>query len=75
MLDAVATAIERDRKRRDGEDSVAGLRKHFETLTTREREVMALVTAGLVVVYLMGAAVACGGVALSRRVPVRVTAR
>jgi FixJ family two-component response regulator len=47
MLDAVATAIERDRKRRDGEDSVAGLRKHFETLTTREREVMALVTAGL----------------------------
>lgn len=47
MLDAVATAIERDRKRREGDDSVAELRKNFETLTAREREVMALVTAGL----------------------------
>jgi FixJ family two-component response regulator len=47
MLDAVATAIERDRKRRESEKAASDLRAHFETLTPREREVMALVTAGL----------------------------
>jgi FixJ family two-component response regulator len=47
MLDAVAQAIERDRKRRDSEKSLAELRGLFEALTTRERQVMALVTAGL----------------------------
>ena len=47
MLDAVTTAIERDRKRRESEKAVAGLRRLFETLTAREREVMVLVTAGL----------------------------
>jgi FixJ family two-component response regulator len=47
MLDAVATAIERDRKRRESETAVAGLRSRFESLTAREREVMALVTDGL----------------------------
>ncbi len=47
MLDAVAQAIERDRKRRDNEKSLAELRGLFESLTTREREIMALVTAGL----------------------------
>src|ERR1700716_4156707 len=47
MLDAATTAIERDRKRRESEKAVAGLRLLFETLTTREREVMVLVTAGL----------------------------
>jgi FixJ family two-component response regulator len=47
MLDAVAQAIEWDRKRRDSEKSLAELRGMFEALTTREREIMALVTAGL----------------------------
>jgi FixJ family two-component response regulator len=47
MLDAVAQAIERDRKRRDSEKSRAELRGLFESLTTREREIMALVTTGL----------------------------
>jgi FixJ family two-component response regulator len=47
MLDAVTTAIERDRKGRESENAVAGLRRLFETLTAREREVMVLVTAGL----------------------------
>jgi FixJ family two-component response regulator len=47
MLDAVTQAIERDRKRRDRERSLAELRGLFESLTTREREIMALVTAGL----------------------------
>jgi FixJ family two-component response regulator len=47
MLDAVAQAIERDRKRRESDKSLATLRALFESLTTREREIMALVTAGL----------------------------
>jgi len=47
MLDAVAAALERDRKRRQDEHRVADLRTRFERLTEREREVMGLVTAGL----------------------------
>ena len=47
LLDAVAMAIERDRKRREEEKAVAQLRVLFETLTAREREVIGLVTAGL----------------------------
>jgi hypothetical protein len=38
MLDAVAQAIERDRKRRDSEKSLAELRGLFDSLTTRGRE-------------------------------------
>jgi FixJ family two-component response regulator len=47
MLDAVAQAIKRDSKRRDSEKSLAGLRGLFDSLTTREREIMMHVTAGL----------------------------
>ena len=47
MLDAVTRAIERDRKRRGDEKAVLQLRLQFESLTPREREVIALVTAGL----------------------------
>jgi FixJ family two-component response regulator len=47
MLDAVVRAIERDRQRRDSEKSLAELRGRFESLTPREREIMTLVTAGL----------------------------
>jgi FixJ family two-component response regulator len=47
MLDAVMTAIERDRKRREADKIVAGLQIHFETLTPREREILALVSSGL----------------------------
>ena len=47
MLDAVATAIERDRTRRKDEKIVAELRAVFETLTTRERDVFVLVASGL----------------------------
>ena len=47
LLDAVARAIERDQKRRDDSKAVSSLRGLFESLTPREREVMALVTAGL----------------------------
>jgi FixJ family two-component response regulator len=47
MLDAVVTAIERDRKRREAAKIVTELRTLFETLSTREREVLALVSSGL----------------------------
>jgi FixJ family two-component response regulator len=46
MLDAVATAIERDRARRSVQSDDAGLKTLHNTLSPREREVMALVTAG-----------------------------
>jgi FixJ family two-component response regulator len=47
MLDAVTVAIERDRKRREIDKIVANLQTHFETLTPREREILALVSSGL----------------------------
>lgn len=47
MLDAVATAIERDRKRRQADRAIVSLRALFETLTDREREIFPLVVTGL----------------------------
>jgi FixJ family two-component response regulator len=47
LLDAVATALERDRKRRDEAKRREELKVLFETLTPRERQIMALVAAGL----------------------------
>src|ERR1700682_6470204 len=47
MLDAVVMAIERDRKRREADKIVANLQTLLETLTPREREVLALVSSGL----------------------------
>jgi FixJ family two-component response regulator len=47
MLDAVTKALESDRKRRESEAAISDLRARFELLTPREREVMGLVTAGL----------------------------
>ncbi len=47
LLDGVRIALERDRARRAQYRTVEEVRAHFETLTAREQEVMALVTAGL----------------------------
>ena len=47
MLDAVAAALRRDEQAREAELGANALRKAYEQLTTREREVMALVTSGL----------------------------
>jgi FixJ family two-component response regulator len=47
MLDAVVKAIERDRKRREADRIVVRLQALLETLTPREREVLALVSSGL----------------------------
>jgi len=47
MLDAVAKAIERDRTRREAEKIVSNVQALFDTLTPREREILALVASGL----------------------------
>jgi FixJ family two-component response regulator len=47
MLDAVVRALDHDQKRRESEKVVTELRSRFETLTAREREVIALVADGL----------------------------
>ena len=47
LLDAVQLGLERDRIRREGEHSVSELNALFESLTPREQEVIAHVTAGL----------------------------
>jgi FixJ family two-component response regulator len=46
MIDAVVGAIERDRQRRGLRDKISQIQQRFGTLTTREHEVMLLVTAG-----------------------------
>jgi FixJ family two-component response regulator len=48
MLHAVNRALAADRKRRAEEKTVSDLRVLFESLTHREREVLVLVTSGLV---------------------------
>jgi FixJ family two-component response regulator len=47
LLDAVRLGLERDRTRREGETILTDLRARFDALTSREQEVMALVTAGM----------------------------
>ena len=47
ILDAVIRALERDQKRRDSEKAVSQLRILFDSLTSREREVMTFVAEGL----------------------------
>ena len=46
LLDAVGVALEKDRARRASEMRLAELRSRFDTLTARERQVLALVIAG-----------------------------
>jgi FixJ family two-component response regulator len=45
MLDALAHAIESDRKRREGQKTLSELQARFESLIPREREVMGWITA------------------------------
>ena len=47
ILDAVIRALERDQKRRDSQKTVSELRILFDSLTSREREVMTHVAEGL----------------------------
>ena len=47
LLDAIHKAVDRDRERRRQEAELLQLRRRYEELTPREREVMVLVTQGL----------------------------
>lgn len=47
LLDAVRTALDRDRTRREHEKRLSELKARFALLSEREREVMSLVTRGL----------------------------
>jgi len=47
LLDAIQQALERDRQTRKQQANIETLRRRFDSLTPREREVMAFVVAGL----------------------------
>ena len=47
LLDAVRIALERDRARREEEKEVMILQQRFDTLTSREREVISMVVSGM----------------------------
>jgi len=47
LLHAIQQALERDRVRRQQQSGLAELRKSYESLTAREREVMTLVVSGM----------------------------
>jgi len=47
LLDAVVGAIDKDRRRREADRTVANLRTLYATLSSREREVLGFVAAGL----------------------------
>jgi FixJ family two-component response regulator len=47
LLDAIRQALERDRVVRQQQSELADLRKRYESLTAREREVMGLVVSGM----------------------------
>ena len=46
LLDAVDAGLARDRARRESDKALGALRERFETLSSREREIMIQVTAG-----------------------------
>jgi RNA polymerase sigma factor (sigma-70 family) len=47
LLDAIRVALERDRARREQEKELVVLQKRFESLTSREREVISMVVSGM----------------------------
>jgi FixJ family two-component response regulator len=47
LLDAIYQALDRDREARQQRSELTNLRKRYESLTTREREVLGLVVAGM----------------------------
>ena len=47
LVDAVQVALQRDEIRRESEAELSGVRAKFDSLTPREREVLVLVTSGL----------------------------
>jgi FixJ family two-component response regulator len=47
LLDAISQALDRDRVTRQQQSNLAELRKRYQALTAREREVMSLVVSGM----------------------------
>lgn len=47
LLDAVRVALERDRTRREQEKELTELRQRFDSLTSREQEVISMVVSGM----------------------------
>jgi len=47
LLDAVRVALDRDRARREQDTETADLRRRFDSLTSREQEVVSMVVAGM----------------------------
>ena len=47
LLDAIHQALERDRTTRQQQSELMELRKRYQSLTSREREVMGLVVSGM----------------------------
>jgi FixJ family two-component response regulator len=47
LLDAIQLGLNKDRERREVEKTLSALRVHYASLTPREQQVIALVTAGL----------------------------
>jgi FixJ family two-component response regulator len=47
LLDAINQALDRDRTMRQHDAELSGVRKRYESLTPREREVMSLVVSGM----------------------------
>jgi RNA polymerase sigma factor (sigma-70 family) len=47
LLDAIQLALEKDRARRQQDSEIAVLRERFESLSPREREVVAMVVSGM----------------------------
>jgi len=46
LLDAIQAALTKDRARRKNESELADLRRRFDSLTTRERELLSLIISG-----------------------------
>ena len=55
LLDAIRAALESDRARREYEEILHSMRARFESLSERERKVMAFVTAGMLNKQIAGA--------------------
>jgi FixJ family two-component response regulator len=55
LLDAIRTALDSDRARREYEEILHSMKARFESLSERERKVMAFVTAGMLNKQIAGA--------------------
>ena len=60
LLDAVRIALERDRARRENEKEVTDLQQRFDSLTSREQQVISMLVSGMLNKQIAGRARHCG---------------